>query len=71
MFVNETVSNLYAYLKATKEDEIIIRTSRVKGGWHDNEFDANAAGFDICRFNNPELEALHEFAECYRLTRRN
>lgn len=69
MFVNETISNLYAYLKATKENEIVVRTSRVKGGWHDNEFDAQAAGFHICRFINPELEARHEFAECYRLTR--
>lgn len=70
MFVNETIHNLYTYLKATTEDEIVVRTSRVKGGWHDNEFDANAAGFDICRFNNKELEARHEFSECYRLTRK-
>ena len=65
-----TVRNLYSYLKATKEDEIIIRTSYVSGGWHDNEFDAHAAGFDIYRFINPEYEALHQFAECYRLIRR-
>lgn len=70
MFVNETISNLYKYLKATKEDEIVVRTSRVKGGWHDNEFDAQAAGFHIQRFNNPELEARREFSECYRLTRK-
>lgn len=70
MFVNETIPNLYAYLKATTEDEIIVRTSRVKGGWHDNEFDANLAGFDIQRFINPELTARHEFDECYRLTRK-
>lgn len=67
---NKTIRNLYAYLKATTADEIIIRTSRVTGGWHDNEFDANAAGFNISRFINPEYEARHEFAECYRLTRR-
>lgn len=70
MFVDKTIPNLYAYLKATKADEIIVRTSRVKGGWHDNEFDANAAGFDIRRFINPELEARHEFSECYHLTRK-
>ena len=70
MFVNETINNLYAYLKKTTEDEIVVRTSRVKGGWHDNEFDANAAGFDICRFTNPELTARREFDECYRLTRK-
>lgn len=65
-----TVRNLYKYLKETKADEIIIRTSRVTGGWHDNEFDANAAGFSISRFINPEYVAKHEFAECYRLVRR-
>ena len=65
-----TIRNLYTYLKATKEDDIIVRTSYVSGGWHDNEFDAQAAGFDIYRFHNPEYEALHQFSECYRLTRR-
>ena len=66
----KTIRNLYTYLKATKADEVIVRTSRVAGGWHDNEFDAQAAGFDICRFINPEYEARREFSECYRLTRR-
>ena len=70
MFVNETIHNLYAYLRKTTEDEIVVRTSRVKGGWHDNEFDAQQAGFNICRFINPELEARREFSECYRLTRK-
>lgn len=65
-----TVRNLYTYLKRTTADEIIIRTTRVTGGWHDNEFDANKAGFNISRFINPEYEARREFAECYRLTRR-
>lgn len=69
MFEKRTIRNLYKYLKATKEDEIVVRTSYVAGGWHDNEFDAQAAGFHIQRFNNPELEARHEFSECYRLTR--
>lgn len=53
----------------TKENEIIVRTSHVKGGWYDNELDAHLAGFDIERFINPEYEAKHEFSECYRLTR--
>lgn len=65
-----TIRNLYAYLKATNADEIIVRTTRVEGGWHDNEFDANAAGFSIVRFTNPEYVAKHEFAECYRLVRK-
>ena len=72
MKITETkrVSNLYKYLKETKADEIIIRTTNVTGGWHDNEFDANAAGFNIYRFINPEYVEKHEFAECYHLVRK-
>jgi hypothetical protein len=70
MLVNKTINNLYAFLMNTNEDEIIVRTSRVSGGWYDNEFDAHAAGFSISRFINKEMEARHEFAECYRITRR-
>lgn len=44
------IENLHTFLKNTKEDEIIVRTTRVAGGWHDNEFDAHAAGFTISRF---------------------
>ena len=69
MIEKKTVRNLYEYLIRTKEDEIIIRTSYVKGCWDDNEFDAHKAGFNIVRFVNPEYEAKHEFAECYKLTR--
>lgn len=68
--INTTITNLYTFLKKTDLDEIIIRTSRVKGCWYDNEFDAHAAGFEIYRFQNPEYIARHEFAECYRLIRR-
>lgn len=67
---NKVISNLYSFLKNTDADEIVVRTSRVNGGWHDNEFDAHAAGFNICRFINPEYEASHTFSECYKLTRR-
>ena len=66
---NKTIANLYQFLKATDADEIVVRTSRVKGGWHENEFDANAAGFHIARFINPVYEARHEFAECYKMVR--
>lgn len=66
----KTIRNLYSYLKKTEADEIIVRTSYVKGGWHDNELDAQLAGFDISIFQNPEYEAKHQFAECYRLTRK-
>lgn len=64
------IDNLYRFLKQTTEDEIIVRTTHVSGGWHENESDAHSAGFDIYRFRNPEMEARHEFADCYRLVRR-
>lgn len=64
------IKNLYVYLKKATADEIIVRTTHCEGGWHDNEFDANAAGFDIVKFINPEYKARREFAWCYRLTRR-
>ena len=72
MKITETTSirNLYSYLKQTKADEIIVRTTRVSGGWHDHEFEAQAAGFSISIFNNPEYEAKHQFSECYRLIRK-
>lgn len=70
MIETKTISNLYSYLKNTKENEIVIRTTRVKGGWHDAEFDAHAAGFNIYRFINPEYVLKHEFAECYKLIRK-
>ena len=63
------IENLYAYLKRTREDRIIVRATYVAGGWHENEFSAHAAGFEICRFQNPEYLARREFAECYLLTR--
>ena len=67
---NKTIDNLYRFLKTTDADEIVVRTTRVKGCWYDNEADANAAGFHICRFINPVYEARHEFSECYKMTRR-
>lgn len=70
MIEKKIVRNLYSYLINTKENEIIIRTSYVKGGWCDNELDAHLAGFNIVRFINPEYEAKHEFSECYKLTRK-
>lgn len=70
MTETKSIRNLYTYLRKTTEDEIIVRTSYVAGGWHDNEFDAHAAGFNIYRFINPEYEAKHQFAECYRLIRK-
>lgn len=66
----KTIQNLYSFLKNTEYDTIIIRTSRVKGGWHDNEDNALFAGFNIWRFQNPEYIANHTFAECYKITRR-
>lgn len=63
------ITNLRDFLKKQTADRIIIRTTWCKGGWHDNEFDAERAGFKICRIQNPEWEARHEFAEAYLLTR--
>ena len=65
------IRSLYSYLKNTRENHIIVRTTLVSGCWYDNEFDAHAAGFEISRFQNPEYIARHEFAECYLLTRRS
>lgn len=70
MLETKRISNLYGYLMNTTEDEIVIRTTYVSGGWHDNEFSARAAGFSISCFINEEMKARHEFAECYRLVRK-
>ena len=75
MTETKRIENLYQYLmrkcfSPNPPKEIIVRTTLVKGGWHSNEFDAHAAGFQISRFFNPEYEARHEFSECYRLTLR-
>ncbi len=64
------LTNLYGYLKQTRHNVIRIRTTHVQGGWHDNEFDAHAAGFEISRYIDAEYDARHEFSECYRLTRK-
>lgn len=69
--VKGKIRNLFCFLKSTDADEIVIRTSLVVGGWHDNEFDAHAAGFEINRFINPEYASRHEFVECYRLIRKD
>lgn len=70
MLENGFIKNLYSYLMKTKENEVIVRTTHVDGCWHDNEFDAHAAGFNIYRFVNPEMAARHEFANCYHLVRK-
>ena len=66
------IRDLSRYLRNTDKDEIIVRTTYVKTGqgWHDDEFDANRAGFSISRFINPEYVKKHEFAECYYLKRK-
>lgn len=70
MTVKKPIANLRNFLMNTTEDELIIRTTYVKGGWHDVEFTANRCGFSIERFINPEMEARHEFSECYKLVRK-
>ena len=64
------ITNLRTFLENQTADRIIIRTTYCSGGWHDNEFDAHRAGFNIRRIQNPEWEAKHEFAEAYLLTRK-
>ena len=49
MTETKRIANLYTYLKHTREDRIIVRTSYVAGCWYDNEFYAHAAGFEISR----------------------
>ena len=48
----KTIRDLSSYLRNTDKDEIVVRTTYVKTGqgWHDDEFDANRAGFSISRF---------------------
>ena len=70
IILKHPVSDLQTFLRNTDADEIIGRTTYFEGGWHDIEFDANRAGFNICRFINEEYVRNHTFAECYRLTRR-
>lgn len=65
------IENFYSWLKKQNAKEIVIRTSYVKGGWHDNEFDANAAGYSISRGHYEKWENLHQFSECYYLTKKN
>ena len=70
IILKHPVSDLQTFLRNTDADEIIGRTTYFAGGWHDIEFDANRAGFNIRRFINEEYVRNHTFAECYRLTRR-
>ena len=64
------IPDLCAFLRGTDADEIIARTTYIPGGWHEAEFAANRAGFQISRFLNEEYLRNHTFAECYRLIRR-
>lgn len=66
----QTIQNIGDFLRSTEYDEIVVLTSRVKGGWHDVEFSANRAGFSVSRFRNPEFEKRRMFSECYRFTRK-
>ena len=69
LILTHPVSNLRAFLRNTDADEIIGRTTYFSGGWHEAEFEAHRAGFQISRFLNEEYLRNHTFAECYRLTR--
>lgn len=63
------IDNLWKWLLARKAEgytEILMRTTYAGTGWHDVEFDANSAGYNVYRVVSPELEARHEFAKCYK-----
>ena len=66
---NGFIKNITSYLKNTKENVVIIRSTHVKTGqaFGDDIFDANRAGFDLYRFQNKDLEG---FKECYKMVRR-
>ena len=68
--IDKPISNLYSFLLNTDADEVVVRTTKVHGGWHDVEFDASKAGFNTMRFTNKEYEARHEFSECYKFWRK-
>ena len=66
---NGFIKNITSYLKNTKENVVIIRSTHVTTGqsFDDNVFDANRAGFDLYRFQNKDLTGFHE---CYKMVRR-
>lgn len=66
----EVGGDIYSYLKNNKNDSIIVRTTYAGGGWHDVEFDAHQAGFDIYRVNSPDMASRREFSECYLFKRK-
>lgn len=63
--ITQTIGNLSSFLKSTDLKNFIIVSGRVDGGWHDIEFTANAAGFNVYRFV-PD----GEFLEHYQFVRR-
>ena len=67
LLTKRKIASSGAFLRNSSEDEIVIRTSYVQGGWHDIEFDANRAGFNVYRFTCKELEG---FSECYKFIRK-
>ena len=34
---DQVIEDLYKFLKTTKLDKLVIRTSKVMGGWHDQD----------------------------------
>jgi hypothetical protein len=64
------INNLYEFLKNTKENEVVVKTSNVMIGWDDITTDATIAGFKVVKFLDKELLAKHKFAECYKFIRK-
>ena len=48
------ISNIAKFLREQSADEIVVRSTYVRGGWYDIEFDANRAGFNISRNSNDD-----------------
>ena len=67
---DKVIPNLREFLNSQTANRIIIRSTYCKGGWHDNEFDAERAGFSISRIQYPEWIARHEFSGAYLLVRK-
>lgn len=61
--------SLIAYLRASKESPIYIRTSKVKTGWDDVQFAASRAGYSVFKTHDKtllqKLNLAGNFAEFY------
>ena len=64
------ISNLYSFLRKTKADKLVVRTSHISKGWDDVQFDASAAGFKVSIAEHKDWKKAKEFAEVYHFVRK-